>query len=179
MMSFFLEILRYTLPSMIMLIGVYTIIKNFLEQNETIKKIELRKLSIKENTKVSLPLRLQAYERIILFLERIHPYHLTQRMWESDMNVAQFNLVLAKTIRTEYEYNLSQQIYINEDAWALVERAKEETLKIINSIASNLPNESDSAELSKAIFQYFTEANRQFPTQIAIDFIKEDVKNLF
>lgn len=178
-MSFFLEILKYILPSIIMLIGVYLIIVKFFEQNETLKKLELKKLSIQENRKVALPLRLQAYERVILFLERIHPNQLVQRVREPNMTVAALNLELAKAIRIEYEYNLSQQIYLNQDAWVLVERAKDETLKIINSIASNLPKEANGIELSKAIFQYLAESNQEFPTHIAINFIKEDVKNLF
>jgi hypothetical protein len=60
-----------------------------------------------------------------------------------------------------------------------VERAKEETLKQINAIASKLPNEADSIELSKAIFDYFVQTNQQFPVQIAIDFLKGEVKNHF
>jgi hypothetical protein len=109
-MNFFLEILKYTLPSAIMLAGVYLIITRFLEQNERLKRIELKKLSIHENRKITLPLRLQAYERIILFLERIHPYQLIQRVIDTNITAVEFNLLLAKTIRIEFEYNLSQQI---------------------------------------------------------------------
>lgn len=178
-MNFVLEILRYTIPSAILLIGVYFIISKFFEQNEILNRIELKKLSIKENSKISLPLRLQAYERAILFLERIHPYHLVQRVRETNMNVSDFNLLINKTIRTEFEYNLSQQIYLSKDAWTMLERAKEETQKQINAIASKLPNDANSIELSKAVYEYFVETEQDFPVQIAINFIKEDVKKLF
>ena len=88
-------------------------------------------------------------------------------------------LELVKTIRLEYEYNLSQQMYINDDAWQMVATAKEETIKIINMFASQMPDETDGIELSKAIFNYYMQTNKEVPVQIAINFVKSDVKTLF
>lgn len=175
----FLEILKYTLPSAIMLFGMYFIIQAFFDKDNENRNFEIKKLNIQENRKIVLPLRLQAYERAILFLERIHPYHLIQRVRDNEMNVSEFNLMLSKTIRTEFEYNLSQQIYLSNEAWTFINTAKEETLKQINAIASQLPSDASSNVLSKAVFEYFAETNKEFPVQIAINYLKEDVNKLF
>lgn len=173
------EILKYTLPSAIMLAGVYFIINSFFKEDAAKRNFDLMKLQVSENRKVSLPLRLQAYERVILFLERIHPYSLVQRVREPQMTVSDFHLALMKAIRNEYEYNLSQQMYLSQDSWTMVATAKEETLKQINMIASKLPEGANSIELSKTILEYFMSTDKPMPVHIAINFLKDDVKTLF
>ena len=161
-LSIVLEMLKYIVPSLVTLGGVYLIVQTFINNENERRKQEL-----------------QAYERIIVFLERIHPFSLCQRVYQQNMLLPEFQLELIKTIRIEYEYNLSQQMYINSDAWQMVSTAKEETIKLINSIASQMPDETDGIELSKAIFNYFIQSNKDVPVQIAINFVKDDVKNLF
>jgi hypothetical protein len=175
----FMEILKYTLPSAIMLIGVYFILQSFFKEDAEKRNFELKKIVVAENRKISLPLRLQAYERVILFLERIHPYSLVQRVREPNMNVTDFHLAMMKAIRMEYEYNLSQQMYISPDSWTMVSTAKEETLKQINAIASGMPENANSIELSKAVLEYFMNTDKPMPIQIAVNFLKDDVKTLF
>lgn len=178
-LSDILEMLKYVIPSLISLGGVYLIIKIFLDDENTRRKQEINKSILFEQRKVSQPLRLQAYERIIVFLERIHPFSLLQRVYQPNMLVPELQLELVKTIRMEYEYNLSQQMYINEDAWQMVATAKEETIKIINTFASKMPDDADGMELSKAIFNYYMQTQQEVPVQIAINYVKSDVKNLF
>ncbi|MFN8296346.1 MAG: hypothetical protein U0T69_09125 [Chitinophagales bacterium] len=178
-LSDILEMLKYVIPSLISLGGVYLIIKVFLDDENTRRKQEINKAVLFEQRKVSQPLRLQAYERIIVFLERIHPFSLLQRVYQPNMLVPELQLELVKTIRMEYEYNLSQQMYINEDAWQMVATAKEETIKIINTFASKLPDDADGMELNKAIFNYYMQTQQEVPVQIAINYVKSDVKNLF
>ena len=178
-LSDILEMLKYVIPSLISLGGVYLIIKVFLDDENTRRKQEINKAVLFEQRKVSQPLRLQAYERIIVFLERIHPFSLLQRVYQPNMLVPELQLELVKTIRMEYEYNLSQQMYINEDAWQMVATAKEETIKIINTFASKMPDDADGMELSKAIFNYYMQTQQEVPVQIAINYVKSDVKNLF
>lgn len=178
-LSDILEMLKYVIPSLISLGGVYLIIKIFLDDENTRRKQEINKSILFEQRKVSQPLRLQAYERIIVFLERIHPFSLLQRVYQPNMLVPELQLELVKTIRMEYEYNLSQQMYINDDAWQMVATAKEETIKIINTFASKMPDDADGMELSKAIFNYYMQTQQEVPVQIAINYVKSDVKNLF
>ncbi len=178
-MQEFLEILKYVIPSVIMMLGVYFIINAFLNDENKRRNYELRKLITNEQRKISLPLRLQAYERSIVFLERINPIALCQRVYQPNMLVPEFQLELIKTVRLEYEYNLSQQMYINADSWQMVTTAKEETLKLINAIASKMPDSADGRELSNAIMRYIMESGKELPVQIAINFVKADVQSLF
>lgn len=174
-----LEILKYVIPSLITLGGVYFIIQMFIQDENSRRNQEINKTILFEQRKISQPLRLQAYERIIVFLERIHPFSLIQRVYQPNMLLTEFQLELIKNIRTEYEYNLSQQMYINDEAWQMVATAKEETIKLINLFASQMSDDADGIELSKAIFNYYMQTNKEVPVQIAINFVKHDVKTLF
>lgn len=178
-MEVILEILKFVIPSLITLLAVYFIVKLFIDDENKRRNQELNKALLFEQRKISQPLRLQAYERIIVFLERIHPFSLIQRVYQPNMLVTEFQLELVKTIRVEYEYNLSQQMYINNDAWQMVATAKEETLKLVNLFSSQIRDDADGVELSKAIFNYYMQTNKEVPVQIAINFVKDDVKTLF
>lgn len=173
------DILKYILPSLVVLGGVYYIIKLFIQDENKRRNQEINKTLLFEQRKVALPLRLQAYERIIVFLERIHPFSLLTRVYQPNMLTAELQLELIKTIRLEYEYNLSQQMYINDDAWQMVATAKEESIKVINLFASQLPDDADGSELNKAIFNYYMQSDKEVPVQVAINYVKSDVKKLF
>lgn len=177
--SGFFDIVKYVLPSLVALGFVYMIVKAFIDDESVRRNQEAGKKLKYEQHKIALPLRLQAYERIIVFLERIHPFSLLPRVYQPNMLVAELHLELVKSIRAEYEYNLSQQMYINDDAWQMVSTAKEETIKVINLFASKMPDDADGAELNKAIFNYYMQTEQHIPVQLAINFVKKDVKKLF
>lgn len=177
--SGFFDVVKYVLPSLVALGFVYMIVKAFIDDESVRRNQEAGRELALEQRKVALPLRLQAYERIIVFLERIHPFSLLTRVYQPNMLVAELHLELIKTIRLEYEYNLSQQMYINNDAWQMVATAKEETIKLINTFASQLPDDADGVELNKAIFNYYMQTEQEVPVQVAINYVKSDVKKLF
>jgi hypothetical protein len=174
-----LEMLKYIVPSLVMLGAVYIVIKTFTDDENRRRQQEINKTLLFEQRKVSLPLRLQAYERVLVFLERIHPFNLLPRVYQGHMLVAELQLELIKTVRAEYEYNISQQMYISNEAWQMVSTAKEETVKLINLFASRLPDDADGAELNRAIYNYYMQTSQEVPVQIAINYVKDDVKNLF
>ncbi len=89
-------------------------------------------MSQKDNT---LPLRLQAYERLILYLERISPDSLVMRMSRSNLSVAQFQNELVTSVRTEFEHNLAQQTYISSQSWEKVKSARNSIIKLISESA--------------------------------------------
>ena len=107
-----LEVIRYILPAIIVLIITYIMLSMFMGNEEKRRMYEV-KLDSRRN---SLPIRLQAYERLALFLERIQPANLMVRIKTNRMNVAGYQAILLQTIRSEYEYNLSQQIYVSTNA---------------------------------------------------------------
>jgi len=99
----------------------------------------------------TLSLRLQAYERLVLLAERISLPNLITRIPSGDFNLRQFQSVLIDQIKTEFDYNLSQQIYVAPTAWQAVTNLKEQNIYIINQVANSLPEESKGSDLSRRI----------------------------
>jgi hypothetical protein len=131
-----------------------------------------------EEQKIILPLRLQAYERLVLYLERITPNNLLLRLSHPEMNAIQFQALLIKTVREEFEYNLSQQLYISTRAWELVKNAKEETINLINQASSKLPDNASSAELVRILFDQFLQKEK-LPVDLALDEVKREIQKSF
>jgi len=125
-----------------------------------------------------LPLRLQAYERFVLFLERIHPSNLVPRLNSPDLSASQLQSLIVRTIREEYEYNLSQQLYVSGNSWELVKNAKEETIAMINKAMSAVPEEAGSADLVKMIFDLAVTRGK-LPVDTALEEIKRELQRLF
>lgn len=173
-MDSFFEILKLILPALIVFLTSFYMIKRFLDNEDKKRLAELRE----QGHKFVTPIRFQAYERMIIFLERISPESLLMRVHNPSMNARQFQSELLQTIRTEFEHNLSQQIYISNAGWDHVKRAKEETIKIINLASSKVNDKSSGIELSKAIFSVIS-ALGKMPSQSAIDFLKKEIRGSF
>jgi hypothetical protein len=125
-----------------------------------------------------LPVRLQAYERIILFIERIAPESILMRLNRKGMTAAQLQSELQNTIRHEYEHNLSQQTYISTEAWQKVQTAKNQILAIINESGAELQEGASGATLGKLILEKVMELKTP-PSQVAVDYLKKEVNDLF
>ncbi len=180
-----LEILKYILPSLVVLLTAWLLLKSFLNTQEEIQKRDLKtkveelQLKLKqEDKKYVTPIRLQAYERIVLFLERIAPQSMVFRVQKPGQKVFQLQNLLLKTIRDEYEHNLSQQLYISKESWAMVKAAKEEIVKLINTAASEVKPDEESLELSRRIFEA-TIGEEKLPTDRAIEILKKEIHRLF
>ena len=132
----------------------------------------------KEDQKVILPLRLQAYERFVLFLERIHPSNLVLRLNSPDITALQLQSLLVRTIREEFEYNLSQQLYISANSWELIKNAKEETIAMINQASAKVGEQAHSSDLVKEIFD-ISISKGKLPLDLAIEAIKKELQRLF
>ncbi len=144
-----IDILKITLPSLVVLYAMYLIVKSFLA-----KQFEVNLSNLKmENSKTILPLRLQAYERMAIFLERITPNNLIMRLNDRSLNVAEFQQLLVFEIRQELNHNLSQQIYMSDEVWNMIKKATEETISLINKSAEPLDKQAPSIELAKKIFE--------------------------
>ena len=101
--------------------------------------------------KLSTPLKIQAMERLILFLERLQPQQLVYRNMEQGMELRTFHLRLLHNIREEFEHNLAQQLYVSKEAWNLVQNARDELVKQINVQVGNLPESADASLLATAL----------------------------
>lgn len=154
-----------------MLLLTYLILSNFAENEEKRRNYELRK----SNQKNAFPIRLQAFERLSLFLERITPSSMLVRIPAKSLTVKEYQTLLLKAIRDEFEYNLSQQIYVTEEAWRMVVTAKSATVSIINKYASAVDPKAPAVELSKKILEGTMEMN-VFPTRSAINYLKQEIQ---
>src|SRR6187399_2152934 len=127
-----LEILKYTLPALIVFLTAYFLLTRYMNKDAGLKAIELKMKRDKE----IIMLRLQAYERLALFLERMNPASIVSRVRTPDMLANELQYAMVKTIREEYEHNLSQQVYISSNTWGLIVAAKDEIIKTINLIGT-------------------------------------------
>lgn len=169
-MNEFLEILKYILPSSLILIATYLILKSFLESEQKKKQIDIR-VSV---SKLVTPVRMQAYERIILLLERIAPSSLIMRITPStEISFKDYQSMLLQAIREEYEHNLSQQLYVSENLWHLTVNAKEEIVKIINISANSIGENASSLDLATKIIE-MSVSNEFTLLDKAITSIKEE-----
>ncbi len=173
-MAEILEILKYILPSLVVFLTSYLILKNFIDKEE--KKLRYE-LSIR-NEQFTIPIRLQAYERIILFLERISPESLIVRVNKSEMTSKQLHSALLSAIRSEYEHNMSQQVYLGPATWNVVKSARSNLIKIINVSAGSVDPESPSMNLSKVILENIMEEDES-PVDTAINHVKKEIRELF
>ncbi|MBK8954959.1 MAG: hypothetical protein IPM34_05300 [Saprospiraceae bacterium] len=127
-MEFFFELLKYTLPSVVVFLTAYLLIKQFVEHENRKAYAQMQK-ELKQH---SLPLKLQAYERLALFLERIRISNLMLRFASPDNDSQTLCKMLMLGVHQEYEHNLVQQIYVSEKLWEIVLLAKNETLHALD-----------------------------------------------
>ena len=143
------DVLILLIPLAGMLLITYLLLQHFF--NKQLKESE--KELINQKAKSYLPLKIQAYERAILFLERIDPNNLIIRRHKPTMNASKLHLEILKQIREEYNHNMSQQIYISPKSWAELIKGKEETIQIANTAFGQLKNDANAIELSTKIFE--------------------------
>lgn len=174
-MEYFIEILKIILPAGVVFAAVYLVVKRFLDNDQGRREQEIRKT----NQAAVTPLRLQAYERIVIFLERVNPSSLVVRVNKNGMTAHQFHLELIKTVKTEYEHNLSQQIYMSAGAWELVKTTKEEIIKLINISSTKVSHDTTSNELAIMILNITSNLGKKLPNDIALDYIKKEVSQVF
>jgi hypothetical protein len=168
------EFVYILLPASIVLYAMYLTVKAFLD-----KETEQRILDIKaRNTEAVLPIRLQAYERMCLFLERIAPNNLLLRLNEPALSAREFQQLLLSEIRQEYNHNLSQQVYMSDQAWGAIKSAMEEIIMLINTSSANLPSDAVALDLARSVFDTIINQERD-PTGTALKIVKDEIRQNF
>lgn len=167
-----LDLFSYTIPTLITgLIAFYFFREH--TKNEDGRRRFLLKKDLQVN---ALPLRLQAYERMTLFLERISPSKLLVRIPPISSNKEDYESLLIQNIEQEFEHNLSQQIYISDKCWNIVTTAKNATIQLIRK--SGMSEKADSASKLREII--LTEMmERHSPSDTALAFIREEVSEIW
>lgn len=174
MLEIFSDLFKILLPSGILLYGMYLTVSAFLRRQMESKVLELRN----SNTQITLPIRMQAYERLVLFLERITPNNLILRLNSPEFNSREFQQVLMSNIREEYNHNMVQQIYVTDRSWALLKTAMEDIIGIINAAAQRVDPAAPAIVLAKEIFEILLQ-REQDPVAKAIRSLKDELKEVF
>ena len=169
-----LEIIKYTLPALIVFLTAFFILRAMIKNEEQKRNLEINLAS----HKTILPIRLQAYERITMFLERISPESLIMRANQPNMTASQLQNELINTIRAEFDHNLSQQVYISHEAWEMVKKARAGIIQLINNASEQIKPEASSITLSKKILEMIME-HKVTPIGSALSFIKKEVQELY
>lgn len=170
----FLEILKYVLPSLVVLAGTYLITKQFFDREKQKDHLEMAM----NNSKLTTPVRLAAYERLTLFLERINPNNLVIRVANANMSALELQRDLLITIRAEYEHNMSQQIYVSANAWKAVCDIKELIIQVVNKAAQTVAPTDKASELGKQIITIYGEQQPD-PIAMAINVLKSEITVIF
>ena len=168
------ELLKYTVPEILVLAAAYYLIKLFLDRESEKNQLQLR-IDVQ---KTSLPVRMQAYERLVLLLERMEPAGLLIRISEPNMTALALQTSLIQSIRSEFEHNLSQQLYVSNKAWELVRNAREETIKRINTAAMQLTELATGTDLASMIMIQDMDTDHS-AVKAALDLIKMEARNNF
>ena len=165
-----LEILAYTLPSIITGAVAYYLFNSYFKDQQNTRRWLLQK----ENQKDSLPLRLQAYERMALFLERINPSNLLIRITPFSSDKNQYENLIIEHINQEYEHNITQQIYVTDECWTIIQTAKNTTIQNIRQ--TNMSEKVDSAnKLREAILRDLLDS--ESPCNVALAYLKTEVSS--
>jgi hypothetical protein len=172
-MEAFIDILKITIPALIVFLTAFVLLRNMIKNDQDKRRQEL----ILQNSRTVMPIKLQAYERIVLFLERISLESLLVRVSSPEMTAHQLHTAMLNAIRSEFEHNLSQQIYMSQQAWEVVRNARSNMIKIINSEVEKLPADSTGLVLSKLLLEKIMELEKE-PTRAAIDYVKNEIARM-
>ena len=168
------DLLKILVPSALVLYAMYLTITAFLKTQFEEKQLDQKRKQIE----ITLPIRLQAYERMCLFLERISPNNLLIRLNGSATHALEFQQILLREVREEFNHNLSQQVYMSIEVWEDIRAAQQEVITLINQAAADIPAEASPLELSKKIFGKIIQDNRN-PTAHALKKVKEEIQREF
>ena len=168
-MDIIAQVIIFTVPSLVVGGVAYLLISKLLKSENQRRNFELQK----EYAKTITPAHLCACERMVMFLERISPDSLLNRQEYNGLTVMQLHAKLLQDIRAEWEHNLSQQLYISNNAWTMLRNAKESTIQLINTCAAQSAGAS-AIEFATLVIETYQNAEKT-PIQVAISVLKGEI----
>lgn len=152
----------------------YFLVKNDIQNYFRFKAAERNK----ESKATLLPLRLQAHERIVIFVDRINPTNLLVRLHQKGIEIGALQTILINEINAEYQHNVTQQLFVSAITWNVVKKLKDDTVAMVNTVVKNLPVDAPGIELSKRVLQHMSEIEEN-PYELTINLIRADIQQLF
>ncbi len=156
------------------LMGFYYFVKGDVQRFFNLKTIELNK----ENRTSMLPLRLQAHERLIIFVERINPANLLVRLHQQGIGLKELQNLILNDVKSEFQHNIAQQLYVSSASWDVIRKLKDDTIAMINNVVQGLPETATGVDLSKKVLQHMATIAEN-PYDLTIDHLKKDIQVLF
>jgi hypothetical protein len=123
-------------------------------------------------------LRLQAYERLTLLVDRIALPNLISRVNQSGVSASDMQMLLTRSLREEFDYNISQQIYVSADAWSAVKNLKEQNMLVVNQFASALPPHATGLDLNKLLLEYLMTDKKGQLHEVVSEVLSYEAKKL-
>lgn len=167
------EILKYCVPALFVLLATWIVMHKFYKSEAEKRLWELKRLSQKEIS----PLRMRAYERLSLLLERTTPEHMLLELSLGEMTILQVQQHLMRTIRMEYDHNLSQQIYVSNQVWDAIIASRDQMVAFINTMAQQMPPESTALDYAKVLITAYT-SNGQTANDQAMQLLRSEARSL-
>lgn len=158
----------------VMLQKQQVITQQLIERDIRNLNLELRK----DRQNYYIPHRTEAYQRFILLMSRITPGNIVLRFHNPAFPAKKVQLDILEAIREEFDHNVAQQMFISHEAWKMIQEAKEETIRIINLAGDTLEPTAMSLDLATRIMEISAEVETM-PTDIATDFLKKELQELF
>jgi hypothetical protein len=168
----FLGILVVTSAALVYV--VYLFLKKQGEKELIYLQGELKK----QRQEYFLPTRLEAYQRAILLMERIHPNSLVMRLHNPGLPARALQMEFIKSIREEYDHNVAQQLFISPEGWQMIKNSKEDIIKLINAAGEQMSPTSNGLDLSSKIFEMLAQL-KQLPSEVTVEFLKKEFQQLF
>ena len=150
------------------------LIRNDVQKYFSLKAFETRK----EERSQLLSLRLQAYERMIVFVERLNPSNLLIRLHQQGISARELQSVILSEIRSEYQHNVTQQLYISAASWNVMRKLKEDTIAMLNNAVAGLPAEASGSDLSRKVLEHMA-GIADNPYDLTLELIQKDIHQLF
>lgn len=172
------QIALILLPSGAVLMTTIFFLRKNAEKEDKQAVRQLQSELKKQRQEFFLPNRVDAYQRAVLLMERIHPNSLIMRTINPGLPSAAYQTELLKAIRDEYDHNVAQQLFITPNLWEMVKNSKEETVKIINIAGRQMQPTAMSTDLAAKIFELVAEIG-ELPSDITVRALKEDLQRLF
>jgi len=169
-----MEVLKYTIPALLVLLATCLVLWKMLQEDREKRAFELKRKSQKEIT----PIRLRGYERLSLLLERTTPEALLRDLDVQSLTAQQISTLLMQKLRLEFDHNLSQQIYVSDEAWEAISNAREQMVLFLSTMARQFPPETNGLEVAKLMLTAYAE-NGETPHQKAMKILKDEVRDLF
>jgi len=173
-MEFFLDILKLTLPAVIVGSTAYLLLKALLDERQRMDLSLLRN----DAQKITLPLRLSAYERMMLLCDRADVANTMLRVRMPEMKVRELRGVLLMAINQEFEHNVSQQLYVSDTLWQIIRMARNNTLAMVTMTGNEIDPDAPSELLASALLQAMDEQGIT-PLQTAIIAVRMEAGKLF